>query len=145
MEQVIVAVPPETPVTSPEASTVATPVALELQETEGVTSARVEVVPAQNASVPVMAAGEPLTVTTVEVEPQDVVYTMVTVSAATPVMMPVVEPAVAVPGVTLVQVPPPVASANVVVPPIQTVAVPVIEAGVPLTVTVTVVLLHPAE
>lgn len=52
---------------------------------------------------------------------------MVAVPAATPVTIPVLL-TVAIPVELLVQVPPPVASESVTVPPIQTFAVPVIEA-----------------
>jgi len=54
----------------------------------------------------------------------------------------VVEPIVAMPVLPLLHVPPPVPSDNVVIDPIQTDAVPEIEAGTGLTVTV-VAMPHP--
>ena len=60
---------------------------------------------------------------------------MLDVPADTPDTIPVV-PIVATPMLALVHVPPPVASARAVVAPVQTVSVPVIAAGVVLTVTV---------
>ena len=56
----------------------------------------------------------------------------------TPVIIPVEEPAVAIPVLPLVHVPPLVASLKVVVKPAQTAAVPVIDDGNGLTVTTTV-------
>ena len=62
---------------------------------------------------------------------------MLDVPADTPETIPVV-PIVATPVLALVHVPPPVASASVVVAPVQTVRVPVMAAGVVLTVTILV-------
>jgi hypothetical protein len=71
----MVAVPAATPVTTPEALTVATEVLEEDQVPPAVTSARVVVDPAQTVVVPVIAAttGRALTVTVaveVEVQPE---------------------------------------------------------------------------
>ena len=63
---------------------------------------------------------------------------MVAVPVATPVTMPV-EPTVAVAGSLLLHEPPGVASANVVVAPMQTESEPVIAAGEVITVIVNVV------
>ena len=57
--------PPLTPVTTPEASTVATPVALLLQLPPLVASLKVDVAPWQNVVVPVIDAGAAGTVFTV--------------------------------------------------------------------------------
>ena len=67
-------------------------------------------------------------------------YVMAAVPADTPVIIPVDKPAVAIPVLPLLQVPPVVASLNTVAAPTQTVAVPVMGEGNGLTVTVTVVL-----
>jgi hypothetical protein len=74
----MVAVPAATPVTTPEAFTVATAVLLEAQVPPAVTSASVVVDPAQTVVVPVIAAttGKALTVTVVEelaVQPEPLV------------------------------------------------------------------------
>ena len=63
---------------------------------------------------------------------------MVTVPAATPVTMPV-DPTVATDVVPEVHTPPPVPSLNVVVAPVQTVAVPVIVPALVVALTVTTV------
>jgi hypothetical protein len=55
-----------------------------------------------------------------------------------PEMMPVAEPAVAITGLLLLQVPPLVMSVNVIADPMQRVDEPVIAAGGVLTVTVVV-------
>ena len=60
---------------------------------------------------------------------------MLEVPPAIPVTTPVLEPIVATPPELLVQVPPPVASVNVVVSPTQTFVVPVIATGSGFTVT----------
>lgn len=65
---------------------------------------------------------------------------------ATPVTTPVLLTTVAIPALLLVQVPPEVVLARVVVFPAQTTAVPVIEAGAILTVTDRVAAVpHPFE
>jgi hypothetical protein len=131
----MLAVPAATPVTSPvEASTVATPVASLLHVPPATASLSVLVAPTQKVVVPIIAngvAGDGLTVIiwfTVLV-PQLLVneYCIVVPPAATPVTSPVVL-TVAVAGVTLDQVPPLVASVNVVVAPTHTVAAPLIAA-----------------
>ena len=59
---------------------------------------------------------------------------MVTIPEVTPVTVPEVEPMVATPVLLLVQLPPEVASVNVVVKPTHTFVVPPIAAGFGLTV-----------
>lgn len=61
---------------------------------------------------------------------------MVSIPALTPVIVPIVPPAVATDELLLLQVPPP-ASVNVVVRPLQTTGVPEIAAGMGVTVKVT--------
>ena len=65
---------------------------------------------------------------------------MIGLPADTPVTTPVVEPTVANPVLLLLQVPPPVISLNIVVEPVQTLAVPVMAAGNGLTVMIAVVI-----
>ena len=67
---------------------------------------------------------------------------MVVVPAATPVMIPVLEPAVATAVLLLDQVPPVIASVSSVVAPLHTAVVPNIAVGVGLTVRM-VVAVHP--
>lgn len=69
-------------------------------------------------------------------------YEIVAVPAATPVTSPLNEPTVAIPVAELLHIPPPLTSARVVIPPTQTVAVPVIGAGDGFTVIV-LETLHP--
>ena len=59
------AVPPATPVTSPNGSTVAMVVVPLLQVPPAVSSAKVVILPTQTDAAPVIAEGEPLTVTVV--------------------------------------------------------------------------------
>src|SRR5947209_4732202 len=63
---------------------------------------------------------------------------MTELPAATPLSMPVPDPMVAVPVLTLVHVPPEVASVSVVIPPTHATGVPVIAAGTALIVSVAV-------
>ena len=66
---VMVAVPAKTPVTTPVApSTVATPALLLVQLPPGVAFAKAVVAPTHNEAVPVIAAGDAMTVTTPGVE-----------------------------------------------------------------------------
>lgn len=126
-------VPPDTPVTRPEASTVAIP-EFELNQTPPVvTSASCVVDPSHTVAVPVIEAttGSGLTVTvrvaTFVQPPLVTVYDTTEV----PGVIPETRPAaftVATAGVELDQTPPEVRSASCVVDPAQTVAVPVIAA-----------------
>jgi hypothetical protein len=94
------------------------------------------VVPGQADKVPVMADGVAATVTTaVATQPTPIEYVMVAVPMDMPVTIPVEDPMVATPGALLLQLPPAVASARVVVEPTQVFSVPVIGAGVATTVT----------
>jgi hypothetical protein len=69
---------------------------------------------------------------------------MIAVPGTTVETSPVAEPMVATSGVPLLQVPPDVEHVSVDVVPIQTLALPVIEAAIGLTLTVTVATLeHP--
>ena len=81
----------------------------------------------QTAGVPVIGASDELTVTTTEREqPDGIVYTIVVVPAARAVTSPDEEPTVAIEVLVLDHVPPPEASANKVVKPMQADGVPVI-------------------
>ena len=104
-----------------------------------VASLKVVARPAQTLAVPVIDDGKGFTVTTFEAtQPVARVYVIADVPDATPVITPVEEPMVAIVVTPLVHVPPPVASLRVVVKPAQTVAIPVIDDGNGLTVTITV-------
>lgn len=133
----IVELPAATPVAVPdEDPIVATPVVPEVQVPPPVELLNVVVNPAHTVAVPVIDAGSAFTVNGVEFKhPVARVYVIFTVPAATPVTMPVV-PMVAVEVLPLLQVPLPVASLKVLVRPTHTFAVPVIEAGIGLTVIV---------
>jgi len=136
----MVAVPAAMPVIT-LAAVVATAVLLLLQVPDGVASLRVVVRPAHTFMVPVMAAGSGLTVSAVvAVQPVGKVYVMVRAPADTPVMIPVVLPAVASVVLLLLQVPPVVALLSVVVRPAHTLVVPLIAAGSGLTVNAVVML-----
>jgi hypothetical protein len=120
------------PVVNP---TVAIPVALLLQVPPPA-SLRVVVNPEHTVSVPSIAVGNGLTVTTVVIiQVVGKVYVMTPVPADTPVTIPVAL-TVAVP--VLLQVPPPLASDNDVVSPRQTLIAPNIAVGNGLTVTTAV-------
>ena len=124
-----------TPVVKPM---VATPTVLLFHVPPPTASESVVLLPAHNANVPVIGANG-FTVTTAEaVQPAAVVYTMVDVPPATPVTTPVPTPMVATPVVPLFHVPPPAASASVVVLPWHTLSVPVI-ADIGFTVTIALV------
>ena len=140
---VIADVPEDNPVTTPvEKPIVAIPV-LPLVQVPPPASLKVVVNPAQTAAVPVIDAGNGLTVTTLAaIQPVARVYVITEVPDATPVTTPVEGLTVAIVEVLLVHVPLPVASLNVVVKPTQTVSVPVIDAGNGLTVT-TLVAIQP--
>src|ERR1043166_4771101 len=114
-------VPADTPVTTPVVEPiVATPVLLLLQVPPPVPSLNVVVAPWQILVTPVIGRGDGYTVTVMAAaQPVLRVYEMVEVPAATPVTIPVDEPIVATVVLLLVQIPPPVASLNVVVDPAQ--------------------------
>jgi hypothetical protein len=136
---VIIAVPTVTPVTIPvDEPMVATDVLLLLHVPPPVALDNVVVAPTQTDNVPVIAAGNEFTVTTlVAAHPvTGSVYDIVDVPAVIPETTPVPEPTVATVIVVLLHVPPLVALLNDVVDPAHTDAVPVTGAGNGLTVTV---------
>jgi hypothetical protein len=104
--------------------------------------------PEHTVVMPVIAVGNAFTfIVAVAIQPVAAkVYVIRDVPALTPVATPPPAPGpgviVATPVVALLQVPPGVASLNVVVEPTQTIVVPVIAAGSGFTVTV-VVMEHP--
>ena len=138
---VTVAVPAVIPVITLPAA-VATAVLLLLHVPEGVASLSVVVKPAQTAIVPVIDAGNGLTVTgVVMIQPVVLsVYVIVGVPAATPVTTPVALLTVASNVLLLLQLPSGVASLKLVVKPAHTLVVPVIAAGSGLTVAVLVMI-----
>ena len=127
----MMAVPGALPVTTPVLPTVATDTMLLPQVPPGVASASITGLPKQAEGIPVIGLGIGSTVTTVPVaQPVPKVYDTIVVPGAIPAKMPVLAPMVPTAAVLLLQVPPVVASANVVVADVQTVVVPVIDAGV---------------
>jgi hypothetical protein len=151
---VIVVVPAVTPVTTPEADTVATAVLLDVQVPPVVADANCVVNPEQTIFAPVIAAtvGNAFTVTTavavfVQLFEFVYVYVIVAVPALTPVTDPVDELTIAVAVFELDHVPPVVVFAKLTLDPSHTDVVPVIAAtvGNAFTVTVVAVLvaLHP--
>ena len=105
---------------------------------------KVVVLPMHTDLFPVIAVGTAYTVSViVAIQPAPVVYWIEAVPAATPVARPVVSPMDATAVFVLFQVPPEVASFNVVVFPAHTDTVPVIGAS-GLTVTV-VAAVQPAD
>ena len=74
----------------------------------------------------------------VAVQPLPKEYVMVAVPGPAPVMIPDSEPAVAISGLPLLHIPPPVPLFNVVVWPVHIFSVPVITPGAVFTVTVVV-------
>ena len=118
---------------------VATPAGLMLQVPPGLASASVLHSPTHTLCVPVITAGDGVTVTTIELLqplPRDVV--IVVVPADMPVTTPVVGSTVPTAGTLLLQVPPGEDEVSVVVSPTHTLAVPVIVPGPAFTVTVAV-------
>ena len=103
----------------------------------GVASARASVAPRHTFELlPVMDAGNGLTViVSVLVHPAPSEYVIVALPAATPVIIPVDDPMMAITGLLLLQSPPP-ASTAVIEAEIHTIVGPVIAAGGVLTVTV---------
>jgi len=71
----------------------------------------------------------------VAIQPADRVYVITALPVSVPVTMPELLPTVAITGLLLLQTPPEVASASVVVNPIQTVELPVMAGTAELTVT----------
>ena len=124
------------PVTIPVViPTLATAGVLVCQIPPGVASVNVIVCPTHNEKVvPPIAAGNGLTVTTRVLIQEPSVHVIIAVPAPVPLTMPVDAPTVAIAVLLLVHVTPAVVVENVVVLPTQTVAVPVIAAGVVSTV-----------
>jgi hypothetical protein len=138
----MVAVPAAMPVTSPdEAPTVATVVLPLVQLPPASASLNVVIDPAHTASVPAMADGNGLTVTTAcAMQPVAVlVKVMIAVPADIPEKRPV-DPTVAVLVLSLVQVPGILTSDKIVDEPAHKVLIPVIAAGNGFTVTALVAL-----
>jgi hypothetical protein len=138
-EYVTVDVPATIPVTTPVAAFTGATVTLLLLHVPPVVALLNAVVkPTQTLSVPLIAAGNPLTVTTAfMVQPVGNVYTIVAVPTAAPVTTPV-----ALTGATdallLLHVPPAVALLSAVVEPTHTWRMPFTTAGNWLTVTTAV-------
>ena len=88
---------------------------------------------------PPIAAGEGLTVTVANaLQPEPIVYDIIAVPAITPVTMPVPVPTVATPVLLLLHRPPAVTSNKATLAPSHITLVPVIAAGLGLTVTMSV-------
>lgn len=134
------AVPVEMPVTIPvNAPTEAIEGSLLFHEPPARLFEKVVELPSHTTGMPVIAPGTGNTVTRVEVvHPSKDVYTIFVLPAVRPVTTPDVMPIPAVPGLLLLQVPPVVASLNVVELPTHTEVIPVIEAGNGFTVIVVV-------
>lgn len=134
-EKVIVTAPADMPVTTPVVGcTVALPVLLLLHVPVGVASVRVVLKPVHTVLEPDIAPAEVRAVTVVVALPQPtLLYVMVAVPLVTPVTTPA-ELMVATPVLLLLHEPPAVASAKVTVAPVHTLVVPVMAAGVVLTV-----------
>ena len=96
----------------------------------------VEVLPTHNASKPVMVAGKGVTVTTDILKQAPIVYLIVLVPPLSPFTNPVPEFMVAIEVLVLLHTPPEVAELSEVVFPAHIIPVPVITAGVVLTVTI---------
>jgi hypothetical protein len=139
----MVADPAATPVTIPvPAPTVALAVLLLLQAPPALILLNVMVEATQTLFAPLIGASG-FTVTAVWLlQPVARVYIILGVPAATPVTIPDADPTVAWAVLLLLQVPPAVRSDKVVVKPIQTLVVPVITAGIGLTV-IAEVIKHP--
>jgi len=129
---VIVAVPGDTPVKVPGASIVAIVVLLLLHKPPVTASLSVMESSMHTWAVPPIADGVSLTVTIVLTEQPPCVYVIVSTPADTPVTTPPETPAILV--VILLQAPPVVASAKMVVAPIHKLVTPVIPKGEAFTV-----------
>jgi hypothetical protein len=123
------AVPPATPVTTPELLTVAIAVLLLVHVPPEMLSNSGRVLPAQTGVFPVIAGNPDNTVSVfVAKQPEESAYVIAVVPAAIPVTIPV--PAiVATVGLLLAHVPPEVAFVRAVVPLMQNDAGPAIAAG----------------
>lgn len=131
------AVPAATPFTTPPLVTVATDVLPELHVPPMMLLDKVVVAPVHTEVVPVMAAGDELTVTVVvTLQPVDNLYVIADVPAVTPVTVPEEDPTVATVVVPDVHVPPVVVELKVVVAPVQMPVVPVMDDGSVITVIV---------
>jgi len=142
---VIIAVPVDPPVTTPDEDTEAIVAVLPDHVPPVVVEFSVDVLPEQMVVVPVIASGEGLTVITAVLTHPVVVYEIVLVPVVMPVIIVVADtfdPVVAIDVLELLQVPPIVAEARVVVLPTHNVVVPVITAGKTPTLTI-VVIRHP--
>jgi hypothetical protein len=135
-------VPAATPVTIPVPEpTVANEALLLLHVLLPEPFVKVVVNPTHTFGVPLLAEGVGFTVDeTVLMHPVAMVYVQTHTPFDTPVAIPVVAPIVAIPVLLLLQVPPPVALAKVVVEPVHKVGVPVIAAGLALMVTTAVIM-----
>jgi len=128
------------PTTPPPALTVPTAALLLVHVPPGVVELSVVVAPVHTVLLPVMAAGNGLTVTTaVRVQPLVPKHVIVAVPAATPLTIPDDEPMVAIAVLLLLHVAPMLVVLNVVLAPAQTANVPVMALGAGCTVTTTVV------
>lgn len=128
---VTVALPPATPVITPVVlPAVAIAVLLLLQVPPTVASVKVVVEPAHTTGVPAIAEGAVLTDTTwLTLQPAGNTYEITGVPAEIPLTTPLDDPAVAIAGSLLLQVPPDGVLPNVVVKPIHTLPAPVMVAG----------------
>jgi hypothetical protein len=136
----MVALPVDTPVTSPlVASTEATAVLLLLHVPPVLALLSVVTTPVQTPVRPVIAGGLTVMIA-VAGQPEETEYEMVTEPDARPVTVPVAEPTMATAGLLLLHVPPEVASDNVTEAPRQTVPEPDTGAVPAFTVTVAVVI-----
>lgn len=123
MTQGPTAIPVTTPVDEPTLAIVGQ---AQDHEPPGTEFASVMVVPIHTVDRPVMAAGVVVTVTVVSARQPSTVYDIVAVPGLAPVTTPEDVPTVAIVGLLLVQTPPVVALAKVVVKPVQTKLLPVI-------------------
>jgi hypothetical protein len=141
---VITGVPAAIPLTTPVGNTVASNGSPLLQLPPVLPSLNVVVNPGHTLITPVITDGNGFTVIgQTALQPPGKVYIILGVPVATPLTIPVVEPTVALERSLLLHVPPPVASASVVVEPTHTVEAPVTTAGDAFTLT-TVVVKQPA-
>ena len=130
-------VPVELPVTTPVEEPTVDMVPEVLQVPPVLSSVSVVVSPRHTTGMPVIEAGNGFTVIVeVVTQPVVVIYLIVVVPLVMPVVMPVADPIAAVPTLSLSQVPPVVASCNVMSVPTHTLKSPVIDGGGGSTVTV---------
>jgi hypothetical protein len=135
-------VPNASPVTTPETGSIGAIAGAELvQVPPGTPLVRVAVLPIHRVRGPPIGVGADVTVTIfVAIQLVPNVYVIVDVPNATPVTIPVVKPTVATAVLLLVQVPPGTASLNVVEEDTPVTPIPVIGAGIGITVTAVVTL-----